>query len=140
MFVPESAPILRVLQDLRASKSAFAIVLDEHGGVEGLVTIKDLVAELVGELQDEYDPSTPSVTRIGTQQWLADGRVPIEDIADLVGVLMPEGPYTTVAGMLMAVAGRVPDEGDDIRLDGLLFTVLEMDRNRIGRIQIERVA
>ena len=139
MFVPESAPILGVLQDLRASRSAFAIVLDEHGGVEGLVTIKDLVAELVGELQDEYDPGTPNVTRIGPQQWLADGRVPIEDVADMVGVLMPDGPYTTVAGMLMAVAGRVPDEGDDIRLDGLRFTVLQMDRNRIDRIQIERV-
>ena len=140
MFVPESAPILRVLQDLRASRSAFAIILDEHGGVEGLVTIKDLVAELVGELQDEYDPGIPNVTRIGAQQWLADGRVPIEDVADVVGLLMPDGPYTTVAGMLMAVAGRVPDEGDDIRLDGLRFTVLQMDRNRIDRIQIERVA
>lgn len=139
MFVPESAPILRVLQDLRARRSAFAVVLDEHGGVEGIVTIKDLVAELVGELQDEYDPGTPDVTRIGPHQWLADGRVPIEDLSSAVGVLMPPGPYTTVAGMIMAVAGRVPDEGDDIRLDGLRFTVLQMDRNRIDRVQVEKV-
>lgn len=139
MFVPESAPILRVLQDLRARRSAFAVVLDEHGGVEGIVTIKDLVSELVGELQDEYDPGTPDVTRIGPHQWLADGRVPIEDLSEAVGVLMPPGPYTTVAGMIMAVAGRVPDEGDDIRLDGLRFTVLQMDRNRIDRIQVERL-
>jgi CBS domain containing-hemolysin-like protein len=139
MFVPESAPILRVLQDLRARRSAFAVVLDEHGGVEGIVTIKDLVAELVGELQDEYDPGTPDVTRIGPHQWLSDGRVPIEDLAAMVAVEMPEGPYATVAGMLMAVAGRVPDEGDDIRLDVLKFTVLQMDRNRIDRIQIERI-
>lgn len=139
MFVPESAPILRVLQDLRSRRSAFAVVYDEHGGVEGLVTIKDLVAELVGELQDEYDPGTPDVTRIGTQQWLADGRAPIEDLVASVGVGMPEGPYTTVAGMLMAVAGRVPDEGEVIRFDSLRFTVLQMDRNRIDRIQIERI-
>jgi CBS domain containing-hemolysin-like protein len=140
LFVPESAPILRVLQDLRNRRSAFALVLDEHGGVEGMVTIKDLVAELVGELQDEYDPGTPSVTRLGTRQWLADGRVPIEDLSTAVGVAMPSGPYTTVAGMLMAVAGKVPDEGDVIRLDGLRFTVLQMDRNRIDRIQIEKLS
>lgn len=139
MFVPESAPILRVLQDLRARRSALAVVLDEHGGVEGLVTIKDLVAELVGELQDEYDPGTPDVTRIGPQQWLADGRVPIEDLVAVVGSVLPDGPYSTAGGLLMAVAGRIPTEGDVIRLDGLRFTVLQMDRNRIDRIQIERV-
>lgn len=137
MFVPESAPILRVLQDMRDRRSAFAVVLDEHGGVEGIVTIKDLVAELVGELQDEYDPSAPDIMPIGPRQWLADGRVPIEDLAAMVGAVMPEGPYTTVGGMIMAVAGRIPHEGEEIRLDDLKFTVLQMDRNRIDRIQIE---
>lgn len=139
MFVPESAPILHVLQDLRAGRSALAIVLDEHGGVDGLVTIKDLVAELVGELQDEYDPGAPTVTRIGPHLWLADGRVPIEDVTEVVGLAMPPGPYTTVGGLLMALAGKVPTEGDRIRLDGLRFTVLQMDRNRIDRIQIEHI-
>ena len=138
MFVPESASILRVLQDLRGRRSAFAVVHDEHGGVEGIVTIKDLVAELVGALQDEYDPGAPEIIRTAPEEWLADGRVAIEDVADLVGVVMPAGPYTTVAGMLMAVAGRVPGEGDNIRIDGLRFTVLQMDRNRIDRIQIEK--
>ncbi len=137
MFVPESAPILRVLQDMRDRRSAFAVVLDEHGGVEGIVTIKDLVAELVGELQDEYDPSAPDIMPIGPRQWLADGRVPIENLAAMVGAVMPEGPYTTVGGMIMAVAGRIPHEGEEIRLDDLKFTVLQMDRNRIDRIQIE---
>ena len=138
MFVPESAPILRVLQDLRARRSAFAVVLDEHGGVEGIVTIKDLVAELVGELQDEYDPGTPDVTRIGPQQWLADGRLPIEDLVAAIGVEMPAGPYTTVGGMLMAIAGRIPAEGDQLTLDGLRFAILQMDRNRVDRVQIEK--
>lgn len=137
MFVPESAPILRVLQDMRGRRSAFAVVLDEHGGVEGIITIKDLVAELVGELQDEYDPNTPDITPIGPRQWLADGRVPIEDLAAIVGAAMPEGPYTTVGGMLMAVAGRIPHEGEEIQLGELKFTVLQMDRNRIDRVQIE---
>jgi putative hemolysin len=138
MFVPESAPILTVLQDLRTGRSAFAMVLDEHGGVEGIVTVKDLVAELVGELQDEYDPGAPSVTRVGLQLWLADGRVPLEDLAEAVGTKLPEGPYSTAGGLLLALAGRIPEEGDQIQLDGLLFTVLQMDRNRIDRIQIQR--
>ena len=138
MFVPESAPILMVLQDLRTGRSAFAMVLDEHGGVEGIVTVKDLVAELVGELQDEYDPGAPSVTRVGLQLWLADGRVPLEDLAEAVGTKLPEGPYSTAGGLLLALAGRIPEEGDQIRLNGLLFTVLQMDRNRIDRIQIQR--
>ena len=135
-FVPESASILRVLQDLRARRSAFAMVLDEHGGMEGIVTVKDLVAELVGELQDEYDPGAPSVTKVGPHHWLADGRVPLEDLETAVEIELPEGPYSTAAGMLMAVAGRIPEEGDLVRLDGLQFTVLQMDRNRIDRIQI----
>lgn len=138
MFVPESAPILTVLQDLRTGRSAFAMVLDEHGGVEGIVTVKDLVAELVGELQDEYDPGAPSVTRVGLQLWLADGRVPLEDLAEAVEIEPPEGPYSTAGGLLLALAGRIPEEGDQIRLDGLMFTVLQMDRNRIDRIQIQR--
>ena len=137
MFIPESAPILRALQDLRAGRSAFAVVLDEHGGVEGIVTIKDLVSELVGELQDEFDPGVPSVTRIGPRQWIADGRVPVEDLEEAVKVELPEGPYTTVAGMLMAVTGQIPAEGDLVRIDPLRFTVLQMDRNRIDRLQIQ---
>ena len=140
MFIPESAPILRALQDLRAGRSAFAVVLDEHGGVEGIVTIKDLVSELVGELQDEFDPGVPSVTRIGPRQWIADGRVPVEDLEEAVKVELPEGPYTTVAGMLMAVTGQIPAEGDLVRIDPLRFTVLQMDRNRIDRLQIQSTA
>lgn len=137
MFVPESASILSVLQDLRARRSAFAMVLDEHGGVEGLVTVKDLVAELVGELQDEYDPGAPSITQLGPLLWLADGRLPIEDLAETVEIALPDGPYTTVGGMLMAVAGRIPAEGESISVDRLEFTVLQMDRNRIDRVEIK---
>ena len=97
-----------------------------------------VVAELVGELQDEYDPGTPDVTRIGPQQWLADGRLPIEDLVAAIGVEMPAGPYTTVGGMLMAIAGRIPAEGDQLTLDGLRFAILQMDRNRVDRVQIEK--
>jgi len=136
-FIPESATILRVLQDMRARRFAFAVVLDEHGGVEGIVTIKDLVAELVGELQDEYDPGSPSVVQVGARQWVADGRLPLEDLEATVGCHFPGGPYSTVGGLIMALAGRIPEEGERIETDVCVFTVLAMDRNRIDRVQVE---
>jgi CBS domain containing-hemolysin-like protein len=138
-FVPESAPILNVLHDLRSGRSAFALVLDEHGGVEGLVTVKDLVAELVGELQDEYDPGAPSVVSVGAGDWLTDGRIPIEDLSAAIERPLPSGPYTTAGGLIMDMAGRIPTEGDHYQLNDIQFTVLQMDRNRVDRIRVELV-
>jgi putative hemolysin len=97
---------------------------------------KDLLAELVGELQDEYDPGVPSVVRIGPRQWVADGRLPIEDLATEIGQPLPDGPYSTVAGFFLAAAGHVPDEGDAIDVDGVRLTVLDMERNRVDRIDV----
>jgi putative hemolysin len=138
MFVPDSASILHVLQDLRQGRAAIAVVLDEHGGVDGIVTIKDLVAELVGELQDEYDPGVPTVVRVGTGEWLADGRLPIEDLATAIDCELPTGPYATIGGLVMALAGRVPAEGDEVGTDAVRFTVVTMDRNRVDRIRVLR--
>ena len=139
-YVPESMSVLRVLHTLRTGRSAYAVVLDEHGGVDGLVTIKDLVSELVGELQDEYDPGVPSVVRVAPGEWLADGRIPIEDLEAELECDLPDGPYATAGGLLMTLAGRIPQEGDVVRSDGLTFTVLQMDRNRVDRIRVEMVS
>lgn len=136
-YVPESTPILRLLHQMRAGRVAFAVILDEHGGIEGAVTLKDLVAELVGELHDEYDPMAPSVVRIGTGQWLADGRLPVEDLVEATGWELPSGPYSTVGGLYMAAAGRIPREGESTELEGLVLVVVRMDRNRIDRLRIE---
>ena len=136
MFVPESAPILNVLHELRTGRSAFAVILDEHGGVDGIVTVKDLIAELVGELQDEYDPGAPTVVALGPAEWLADGRVPIEDLAAAIDRTLPVGPYTTAGGLVMTLAGRIPDEGDRFGFDDVALTVLQMDRNRVDRIRV----
>ena len=135
-FIPETATILDTLTEMRERKFALACVVDEHGGIEGVITAKDLLAELVGELQDEYDPGLPSIVRVGPAHWVADGRLPIEDLAAEIGHPMPEGPYSTVAGLFMAVAGHVPHEGDTVRLDGVQLMVLEMDRNRVDRIDV----
>jgi putative hemolysin len=135
-FMPETTTILDALTEMRQRKFAIACVVDEHGGVEGIITAKDLLAELVGELQDEYDPGVPSVVRIGPRQWVADGRVPIEDLAMEISQPLAGGAYSTVAGFFMAAAGHVPDEGDAIDVDGVRLTVLDMERNRVDRIDI----
>jgi CBS domain containing-hemolysin-like protein len=138
-YVPESAPVLQVLQDMRARRFTFAVVLDEHGGIEGVITIKDLVSELVGELQDEYDPGVPSVVKIGPRRWMADGRLPIDDLEATLNHDFPEGPYSTVGGLFLAVAGHIPSDGHQLTVDDYRFVVMRMDRNRIDRVRIEKL-
>ena len=133
-YVPESSPVMRVLQDLRARRASLAVVMDEHGGVDGLVTVKDLVSELVGELQDEYDPRIPVVVPIGANSWLADGRTPIDEFEEAVGIEVDEGPYTTVAGLFLFLSGEIPSEGDSAELGDLELRVRSMDRRRIDKL------
>lgn len=136
-YVPESTSVLSVIQLMRRERFQLAIVLDEHGGIEGLVTIKDLISELVGELQDEYDPGTPSLVKVGEQSWVADGRIDLEEVEQALTFKLPPGPYSTVGGLYLAAAGRIPSEGDQIDVDAVKLTVLQMNRNRIGRLRIE---
>jgi CBS domain containing-hemolysin-like protein len=102
------------------------------------VTIKDLVSELVGELQDEFDPGLPSLISIDTGEWMADGRVPVDDLADALARSLREGPYTTIGGLILDLAGRVPSEGETVETDGIRLTVTRMDRHRIDRVRIQR--
>lgn len=137
--VPESAPLLDVLKDFRQRRIGFAVVIDEHGGFEGLVTAKDLVGELVGELRDEYDPGVPSVTRLSRDRWMVDGRLGVEEIEDELTTEFPEGPYTTIAGWFLSAHGDVPVEGAAEWHEEWRFEVDEMDRNRIARLAVHRV-
>jgi putative hemolysin len=139
IFVPESTPILQVLQDMRSRRFTLALILDEHGGVEGVVTIKDLVSELVGELQDEYDPDVPSMVQIGPGRWMADGRLSMDDLGETLEHSFPEGPYSTVGGLFLAMAGHIPADGHQLTVDGYRMLVMRMDRNRIDRIRIEKL-
>jgi putative hemolysin len=137
VFIPESTPILAAIQRLRRQRISFGIVLDEHGGVDGIVTVKDLIAELVGDIQDEYDPREPSIYRLGERVWVVEGRVPVEDVAAEIDRELPDGPYTSIGGLYLWAAGRIPSAGDRIEFDGLVLTVLRMDRRRIDRLRIE---
>ncbi len=138
VYVPESRSVLDLLMDMRAGRLTFAVVTDEHGGVEGVVTIKDLVSELVGELQDEYDVDEPSVLEIGDAEWIVDGRTAVEDLADLTDAEIPTGEFTTVAGLVLERSGKIPAEGETLRVDGLVIDVVRMDRNRVDRVRVTR--
>ena len=137
-YAPESTPVMRVLHDLRARRTGMAMVLDEHGGVDGLVTIKDLVGALVGELQDEYDPRVPTALPVGDDIWVADGRTPIDEFEEATGVVVEDGPYSTVAGLFLYLSGDIPVVGDRVEYEDLVFTVLAMDRRRISKIRVGR--
>ena len=137
-YVPESSAVMRVLQDLRARKASMAVIMDEHGGVDGLVTVKDLVGELVGELQDEYDPRVPVIVEVGTDTWIADGRTPIDEFEQAVGVELGDGEYTTVAGYYLYLSGSIPQAGDRQATETLEFTVRNMDRRRIDKLVVHR--
>jgi CBS domain containing-hemolysin-like protein len=137
-YVPETMSVLDTLGEMRANRYAMAVVVDEHGGVEGIVTIKDLVSELVGELQDEFDPGTPDVAQLRADVWVADGRLDIDDLEDAVDYNLTDGPYSTVGGYILALYGKIPEEGEQVEVDGFRYTVLAMDRQRVDRVRVER--
>lgn len=136
LFVPESAPLMTVLHEFRDRKVGFAMVLDEHGGVEGMITAKDLIAELIGDFQDEYDPGVPKAARTGATTWTADGSMTVEELSSEIDYPLPDGPYTTVGGLVMFLRGDIPAEGDVVEVDAVRMRVTSMDRNRIGRIAV----
>jgi putative hemolysin len=95
---------------------------------------------LVGELQDEYDSREPVALAIRSGQWVVDGRLDIEDLAETIQRNLPDGPYSTVGGFIMALFEKVPDEGDQVTEDGVRYTVLSMDRQRVDSIRVERIS
>ena len=138
-YAPETTPVMRVLRDLRARRTGIAMVMDEHGGVDGLVTIKDLVGELVGGLQDEHDPHVPSALPLGDGTWVVDGRTPIDEFEEATGAVVEDGPYSTVAGLFLYLSGDIPVVGDQVEYEDLLFNVLAMDRHRISKMRVGMV-
>jgi len=135
--VPETRLVLELLPEMRQRRIAFAVAVDEHGGVEGVLTVKDLVSELVGDLPDEFDPpEDATITRIDAQRWLVHGGSPIDDVVSEIGVEIPEGEYVTIGGFLFDRFGRITDEGDVLAYEGYEFQVTEMDRRRIAKIVV----
>jgi CBS domain containing-hemolysin-like protein len=137
-YIPESRPVLAVLQEMRRRRFGFGVVVDEHGGVEGIVTTKDVISELVGSLRDEYDPTTPAIVPAGPDRWIVDGRTDVDELEAELGRDLPRGDYSTVAGLFMDAAGKIPTEGDRVVVDEVVLTALMMDGRRIARLRVER--
>jgi CBS domain containing-hemolysin-like protein len=138
VLVPESLALDKVLAALRAADADLAIVVDEYGGTDGVVTVEDLIEELVGEIADEYDvagsqaPTAPGED----QKFLVDGLLREDEIAEQTGFQLPEGPYETLAGFLLARLGHIPVVSESLEYEGWEFTVVEVDRHRIEQVQV----
>ena len=138
-LVPESRLVLDVLAEMRRQRRAFAVVVDEHGGVEGVLTVKDLLGALVGDLPDEFDPDEePDVVRVDGRRWLVDGRMSVDELDDQLGIELPEGEYVTLGGYLFDAFGHIPEEGEAHDFGNWQFLVSEMEKRRIAKVVVRR--
>ena len=141
VFVPESMSIDDLLHEFQRRKVHLAIVLDEYGGTAGLVTIEDLLEEIVGEIQDEYDEEEPLIEMLGEDRARVDGRAAVEDLLDIWDIKAPledEDEYDTVGGLVYHRIGGVPAPGDEVRVDGLRLTVETTDGRRVAKVLVVR--
>lgn len=138
MFVPETKDVIPLLGEMQASHQQMAIVVDEYGGTEGLITIEDIIEEIVGEIADESDVGGELIELLGVGDWRADGRFSVEDAIELGWPVQPSDDYETVAGWLLAAIDSVPNTGDSIEVDGYEFTIEKMRRSRISRVRVQR--
>jgi len=136
-FVPESKKVGLLLRDLQKRRTHMAIVIDEHGSVTGLVTLEDLLEEIVGEIEDEFDLPDESVEKVDEHRIRIHGTFTIDDFNEQFHVSLPEEDYNTVGGFVFGELGHAPHEGDSVVHDGLHFTVFETDGNRIERLEVE---
>ncbi len=137
-FVPETKPVPNLLRDMQAGKLHMAVVVDEFGGTAGLVTIEDLLEELVGEIVDEYDTEAPLVVEDGDHDFLVDGRLPVEELGGLLGVDLPRDEWDTVGGLVLGLAGRVPRERETFEHENVILTVLRVQGRRVAEVRASR--
>ncbi|URM96228.1 hemolysin family protein [Actinomadura madurae] len=135
-FLPSSKRVLPALTEMRREGCHLAIVMDEYGGVAGIVTLEDLLEELIGDIRDEYDVQDAQARRLHGGVVEVDGLLNLDDFAAETGIRLPAGPYETVAGHIMAVLRRVPAEGDSVEAGGRRLAVARMDGRRVARVRV----
>jgi len=138
LMLPETFDLLESLGEMRKQHRTFAIVLDEHGGVAGVVSIRDILEQLVGDLNDEFDEDEePTIVRIRHNRWLVDGQTHVDRVEEALGVLIPEGEYVTIAGFVLDLAGEIPAAGSTIDFGDWTFRVQSVEKRRIGELVVE---
>ena len=141
VMLPETMGVLESLEEMRLQRRTFALVLDEHGGVAGVVSTRDLLEPLVGDLNDEFDEDDePTVARIREDRWLVDGQTHVDKVAELVGFEIPEGEYVTIAGFIMDLTGDVPEVGRVVTFGRWELRVQAVDKRRIHEVVVQRLA
>ena len=141
MFLPGTKGILPALTEMREQGQHVAIVLDEYGGTDGIVTLEDLVECLIGDIRDEYDEDEGEVSQEArTGDFEVDGLISIADLIEQIGLEIPDGPYETASGFVMHYLGRIPKEHDVVSVNGLRITVLSMEGKRAGQLLISRTS
>jgi CBS domain containing-hemolysin-like protein len=139
LIVPESLKLPPLLLSMRRERKHFALVVDEHGGTAGVVTMEDVLEELVGEIRDEHDAGELGIEPLGDGRFVIPGTLRIDEAAESIGMELPEGDYETVAGLVMDRLGRVPSPNDSVEVDGWRLTVAEMHRRQIRRLLTEKI-
>ncbi|MCT2587085.1 hemolysin family protein [Actinophytocola gossypii] len=138
--VPESLDGDVLLDRLRSSGLQLAVVVDEYGGTAGLVTLEDLVEEIVGDVRDEHDRGEVNPVRpLGRDSWMVSGLLRDDELADATGFRMPEGDYETLAGLVLTRLGRIPEVNDEVRVEGWRITVMRMDRHRVAELRVAKI-
>jgi magnesium and cobalt transporter len=142
VFVPESKRLNVLLHEFRKNRNHMAIVVDEYGGVAGLVTIEDVLEQIVGDIEDEYDfdELEDNVLREKGGRWRVKAQTEIADFNQVFGTSLPDDEYDTVGGMVIHRFGRLPKRGESVAIDGLKLTVLRADSRRLYTLQVERAA
>ncbi|MGD0054145.1 MAG: transporter associated domain-containing protein [Acidimicrobiales bacterium] len=138
LMLPETLDLLESLGEMRTQRRTFALVLDEHGGVAGVASIRDILEQLVGDLSDEFDDDEePTIVRIREDRWLVDGQTHVDRVEEELGVSIPEGDYVTIAGFVLDLAGEIPAAGDVYTYGDWSFKVQSVEKRRISQIVIE---
>lgn len=141
LFIPETLDLKKMLLEFRSQKKHMAVALDEYGGTSGLLTLEDVLEEIVGEIEDEHDPSKPEeIKELRPDVHLVSGRYPLEELNTSLGLSLESEQVETIGGFLTELAGRVPRQGDAFTLEGRRFTIREADRRQIRWIVIEPAA
>jgi CBS domain containing-hemolysin-like protein len=137
-FVPESKPVDELLEEMQQRKVHIVVVVDEYGGTAGLVTLEDIVEEIVGEIQDEYDAEEPVVEQTSDGEFIFNARVDLDDVNRLIGAEFPTEMGDTLGGFIYSQLGKVPVPGETVRFDGLVIEVLTVTSRRIRKVRVSK--
>jgi CBS domain containing-hemolysin-like protein len=138
-FTPESKRVAELLREMRQERFHLAMVTDEYGSVSGLVTLEDLLEELVGDIEDEYDREQPRVVPVGDDAFRVDGRTPVDELRGFLDADLPEGEWDTVAGLMLGALGAIPSEGQEVQVGGLRLKAEKVHGRRIAKVLVTRV-